>query len=213
MRVRSCHHPPYHPPPHGFLFICPCRCVRPWVCHQILPSLLLTVVSTPRVQYDNGYVGPTYLVPGTMKRRPSRDHGLYLSILRTGTDLPPSYQVLDTKTCPRTGFRFFVYILRVSVEIITTHAIQETTTNSARHNDHRPAMANCVSPFEDRSYLEIPEGILSTVLYCTNWKVDKENCGKDYYMGKCPNERPVLTNELSSLLDNLASPNFCFQAI
>jgi ATP-dependent DNA helicase PIF1 len=66
---------------------------------------------------------------------------------------------------------------------------------------------NCASPFEDRPDLKIPEGIRPTVLYCTNWKVDKENCGKDYYMGKCPNERLDLTNQLSSLSDNLASLN------
>jgi hypothetical protein len=37
---------------------------------------------------------------------------------------------------------------------------------------------NCSPALEDRPDLEIPEGILPTVLYCTNWKVDKENYGK-----------------------------------
>ena len=41
---------------------------------------------------------------------------------------------------------------------------------------------NCTPALEDRPELEIPEGILPTVLYCTNWKVDKENYGKyEYY--------------------------------
>jgi hypothetical protein len=35
----------------------------------------------------------------------------------------------------------------------------------------------CSSPLETRPDLEIPEGIRPTVLYCTNWKVDKENYG------------------------------------
>ena len=36
----------------------------------------------------------------------------------------------------------------------------------------------CAIPFEDRPDLVIPEGIIPTVLYCTNYKVDKENQGK-----------------------------------
>jgi ATP-dependent DNA helicase PIF1 len=37
---------------------------------------------------------------------------------------------------------------------------------------------NCSPALKDRPDLEIPEGILPTVLYCSNWKVDKENYGK-----------------------------------
>ena len=40
----------------------------------------------------------------------------------------------------------------------------------------------CSTSLESRPELQIPDGIMPTVLYCTNQKVDQQNYGKTFFI-------------------------------